>query len=168
MPRHFVKITRKSCKYLIVQISRKKMIIWLRWANLSSQTIALFRNDSFIQVVKLAKSRTWHCHWYCHWTWHCHRHWYCHWQCHCHGNILVHAWKIRRKSTNGQRISCSLLISHIQIFQSTDLKTMGIWKWITFFDTHCTDMTYAQYLISISLISIFHVEEYNVWIMTYI
>ena len=44
----------------------------------------------------------------------------------------------RRVYTNGKRMSCSLLIGHMQIIKLIDLKTMSIWKWITFsFFTHC-------------------------------
>ena len=39
----------------------------MRWENFSSHTIALFGNDAFIQLSKLAKSGSWHCHlqWQC-------------------------------------------------------------------------------------------------------
>ena len=39
----------------------------MRWDNFSSHTIALFGNDAFIQLSKLAKSGSWHCHlqWQC-------------------------------------------------------------------------------------------------------
>ena len=44
--------------------------IWspgMRWDNFSSHTITLFGNDAFIQLSKLAKSGSWHCHlrWQC-------------------------------------------------------------------------------------------------------
>ena len=49
------------------------------------------------------------------------------------GNVLGHAWHTWcRKGTNGKRMSCSLLIGHMQIFKLIDLRTMGRWKWITF------------------------------------
>ena len=54
-----LKITRKSCKHLAVQISRKEIIPYshgTRSDNLCSQTIALFGNYVFIQFAKLAKS----------------------------------------------------------------------------------------------------------------
>ena len=39
----------------------------MRWDNFSSHTITLFGNDAFIQLSKLAKSGSWHCHlqWQC-------------------------------------------------------------------------------------------------------
>ena len=39
----------------------------MRWYNFSSHTITLFGNDAFIQLSKLAKSGSWHCHlqWQC-------------------------------------------------------------------------------------------------------
>ena len=50
------------------------------------------------------------------------------------GNVLGHAWHTwYKKGTNLKRISCFLLICHIQIFKSIDFRTMaGLWKWITF------------------------------------
>ena len=55
------------------------------------------------------------------------------------GNVLGHVWHTWcKKCTNGKRMSCSLLICHMQIFKSIDFRTMGLWIWITFFfDTHC-------------------------------
>ena len=54
------------------------------------------------------------------------------------GNVLGHAWQTWCKpGTNGKRMSCSLLICHMQIFKSIDFRTMGLWIWITFFYTHC-------------------------------
>ena len=48
-------------------------------------------------------------------------------------NVLGHAWHTWcKKGTNGKRMSCSLLIGHMQIFKSIDFRTMGLWKWITF------------------------------------
>ena len=45
-----------------------------------------------------------------------------------------HVWHtLCKKGTNGKRMSCSLLIGHMQIFKSIDLRTMGLWIWITFF-----------------------------------
>ena len=39
----------------------------MRWDNFSSHAITLFGNDAFIQLSKLAKSGSWHCHlqWQC-------------------------------------------------------------------------------------------------------
>ena len=39
----------------------------MRWDNFSTHTITLFGNDAFIQLSKLAKSGSWHCHlqWQC-------------------------------------------------------------------------------------------------------
>ena len=50
------------------------------------------------------------------------------------GNVLGHAWHTWCKNgTNGKRMSCSLLIGHMQIFKLIDFRTMGLWIWITFF-----------------------------------
>ena len=35
-----------------------------------------------------------------------------------------------------KRMSCSLLIGHMQIFKSIDFRTMGLSKWITFILIH--------------------------------
>ena len=49
-------------------------------------------------------------------------------------NVFGHAWDTWCKNgTNGKRMSCSLLISHMQIFKLIDFRTMGLWIWITFF-----------------------------------
>ena len=48
---------------------------------------------------------------------------------------VMHWWC--KKGTNGKRMSCSLLIGHMQIFKSIDFrKTKGLWKWINFFLIH--------------------------------
>ena len=54
-------------------------------------------------------------------------------------NVLGHAWHTWCKhGTNGKRMSCSLLICHMQIFKLIDFRTMGLWIWITFFFyMHC-------------------------------
>ena len=59
------------------------------------------------------------------------------------GNVLGHAWHTWcKKGTNGKRMSCSLkyvpCMCHMCIFKISDFRTMGLWKWITFFDMHCT------------------------------
>ena len=54
------------------------------------------------------------------------------------GNVLGHAWHTWCKSgINGKKVSCSLLICHTKIFKLIDIRTMGLWIWITLFDTHC-------------------------------
>ena len=101
----------------------------MRWDNFSSHTITLLGNDAFIQLSKLAKSGSWHCH-------------------HFNGNVLGHAWHTWcKKCTNGKRMSCSLLICHTQMFKSIDFRTMGlIWKWITFFFLYALYIGLAQQL----------------------
>ena len=55
------------------------------------------------------------------------------------GNVLSHAWHTwYKKGTNGKRMSCSLLVCHMQILKSIDFRTMGLWKWIIFFYTDKT------------------------------
>ena len=50
------------------------------------------------------------------------------------GNVLGHAWHSWCKNgTNGKKMSCSLLVCHMQIFKLIHFRTMGLWKWITFF-----------------------------------
>ena len=50
------------------------------------------------------------------------------------GNVLSHAWHTWCKNgTNEKKMSCSLLIGHVQIFKLIDFRTMGLWIWITFF-----------------------------------
>ena len=57
------------------------------------------------QLRKLAKSGSWHCH--------------------LSGNVLGHAWQTWcKKGTNGKRMSCSLLICHMQI---SNLLTLEQW-----------------------------------------
>ena len=49
-------------------------------------------------------------------------------------NVLGHAWHIWcKKGTTGKKMSCSLLICHMQIFESFVFRTMALWIWITFF-----------------------------------
>ena len=64
------------------------------------------------------------------------------------GNVLGHAWHTWYKmGTNGKRMSCSLLICHMQIFKLIDSRTMGLWKWnyLPFFDTHCSFLTETDF-----------------------
>ena len=50
------------------------------------------------------------------------------------GNVLGHAWHTwYKKGTYKKRMSCSLLICHMQIFKSIDFRTMGLWNSLTFF-----------------------------------
>ena len=90
---------------------------------ITKQSSIWITNDSIhcsrqSQLPKLAKSGTWHCH--------------LQWQC--TRSCVTYMIK---KGTNGKRMSCSLLIGHIQIFKSIDFRTSGLWIWITFFYTHC-------------------------------
>ena len=61
------------------------------------------------------------------------------------GNVLGHAWHTWcENGTNGKRMSCSLLIGHMQIFKLIYFRTMGLWIWITFF-------WYALYMICLAI-----------------
>ena len=61
--RKILKSTRRSCKHLAIQIfPERKWLPGMRWDNFSSHTITLFVNGAFIQLSKLAKSGSWHCH----------------------------------------------------------------------------------------------------------
>ena len=69
--RKILKSTRRSCKYLAIQNFPERKwsphLPGMRWDNFSSHTITLFVNGAFIQLSKLAKSGSWHCHlqWQC-------------------------------------------------------------------------------------------------------
>ena len=116
--RKILKSTRRSCKYLAIQNFPERK--WsphspgIRWDNFSSHTITLFVNGAFIQLSKLAKSGSWHCH--------------LQWQC--TRSCVTYTWC--KKGTNRKRMSCSSPICHMQIFKSFDFRTMGLWIWITF------------------------------------
>ena len=50
------------------------------------------------------------------------------------GNVLGHAWHSWcKKGTNEKRMSCSLLVCYMRILKLIDFRTMGLWKWITYF-----------------------------------
>ena len=50
------------------------------------------------------------------------------------GNVLGHAWHTWCKNgTNRKKMSCSLLIGHMQMLKLIWFRTMGLWIWITFF-----------------------------------
>ena len=73
------------------------------------------------------------------------------------GNVLGHAWHTWCKNgTNGKKMSCSLLICHMQIFKLIDFTTMGLWIWITFF-------FYALYTLYIVIHNIFKKYNQNLW-----
>ena len=83
---------------------------------LCSHTIALFGNDAFIQFAKIEKN----------------------WIMILSSSMAMYSvmrdYTWYKKGTNGKRMSCSLLICHMQkIFKLIDFRTMGLWKWITFF-----------------------------------
>ena len=51
-----------------------------------------------------------------------------------YGNVLGHVWHTWcKKGTSGKKRSWSLHTCHMQIFKSIDFRTMGLWKWMTFF-----------------------------------
>ena len=109
---------REVVSTLLFKCPERKWSHGTRWNNLISHTIALSDNDTSIKLAKLVKSGKWHCH--------------------LNGNVLIHAWHTWcKKGINGKRIYCPLLICHTKLFKSSDIKTMGLWIWITFFDTHC-------------------------------
>ena len=109
-----LRITRRIRKHLIVQIFRKEMITWHEMWQLCSHTIALlamrFLSDSLnLQTVGNDIVIF-------------------------NGNVLGHAWHAWCKNcTNGKRMSSSLLVCHMRIFKLIDFRTIGLWKWITFF-----------------------------------
>ena len=107
-------ITRKSCKHLVVQISRKEMINWHEMIQLHCMAMTLLSNSQNLQKVETDIVIF-------------------------NGNVLGHAWHTWCKkctTTNGKRMSCSSLICHLQIFKSIHFINMGLWKWITFILIH--------------------------------
>ena len=78
------------------------------------------------------------------------------------GNLLGQAWHTWcKKGTNRKKMSCSLLICHIQICKSIDFRTMCLWKWITFFfNMHCTVDSRYNKLIGPSEITLFRIVLY--------
>ena len=110
-----LKITRRICKYPVVQISRKEKDL-LAWdVTFSAATplhcLAMTRLSNWQNLQKVDNDIVIF-----------------------NGNVLSHAWYTwYKKGTNGKKMSCSLLICHMQIFKLIDFRTMGLWKWITCF-----------------------------------
>ena len=97
---------------LLLKFLERKWSPAMRCDNFCSHTSALFGNDAFIKFVKQKVG---------------------HDNVILNGNELGHAWQTWCKNdTNGKRMTCSLLICHMQIFKLIDIRTMGLWKWITF------------------------------------
>ena len=124
-----LKITRRSWKYPVVQISRREKDL-LAWdVTFSAATplhcLAMIRLSNSQNLQKVDNDIVIF-----------------------NGNILGHAWHTwYKKGTNGKRMSCSLLICHMRIFKLIDFRTMGLCKWITFFlyalynsEVECTGM----------------------------
>ena len=107
----------------LFKFPKRKWSHGMRCYNLCSRTNALFGNDAFIQFEKLAKCGKWHCH--------------LQWSGVTYIMYMKHGCK---KVTNGKKMRCSLLICHMQIFKSIEFTIIGILKWCTFFDTHCSSV----------------------------
>ena len=113
--RMIVKITRRSCKYLLVHILRKENYHLAWYVTISAATplhcLAMTRLSKSQNLQKVENYIVIF-----------------------NGNVLGHAWHTWcKKGTNGKRMSCSLLIWHIQILKLIKFRTMGLWKLITFF-----------------------------------
>ena len=135
-------ITRRSCKHLIIQISRRETITWHDMCNLCSHTIALFGNEALSDSQNLQNVGNDIVIF--------------------NGNVLGHAGHTWCKNgTNGKRMSCSLLVCHMRIFKLIDFRTMGLWKWITFFYTHCIDRIYAFIIRSYCQWKVDKIKEYK-------
>ena len=113
-----LQITRKRCKHLVVQIPeiRNDQLAWDVTISAAIQlhclAMTLLPNSQNLQKVETDIVIF-------------------------NGNVLGHAWHTWcKKGTNGKKMSCSLLICHMQIFNSIDFRTMGLWKWITFILIH--------------------------------
>ena len=114
-PNVILRITRRSCKHLVVQISSKEIITWHEmWQSLQPHHCIVWQ-WGFYPIHKTCKK----------------------WDMTLSSSMAMYSvmhdiiWC--KKGTNGKTMSCSLLVCHMQIFKSTDLRTIGLWKWITFF-----------------------------------
>ena len=105
-----LKITRRSCKYLVVEIFRREMITCM-WQSLQPHHCTVWQ-WRFYQIRKTCKKwdmtlSSWMAM-----------------------NSVMHDRPWCKNGTNGKSMSCSLLICHVQIFELIDIRTMGHWKWI--------------------------------------
>ena len=88
--------------------------MWVLWQSLQLHHCIVWQFDAFIQFAKLAQRGKWHYH--------------LQWQC-----TRSCVTYMMQEGTNGKRMSCPLLIYHIQISKLIDFRTMDLWKLITFF-----------------------------------
>ena len=113
--RMILKITRRSCKHLVVEIFRKEMITCHEmWQSLQPHHCTVWQ-WRFYQICKTCKKwdmtlSSWMAM-----------------------NSVMHDRHDARMVPIERRwVALYFNICHMQIFKLIDIKTMGLWKWITF------------------------------------